>query len=437
MPAHSKSAALILGLVAVFAGFSLGGATPPKATPKTAKKKTPKKKSVARRSVPAISPAVRLAAHEFVESKMAAAPDHILNLEALIPFFVGLARAQATNVPVHILQYGDSHTASDDWPDAMRKPFQEVFGNGGPGFTTAGYPFRGYRRYDIRGYASPGWVTSGTVAHQGDGRNGLSGLSVTASRPGEYVSVTASGEQLELFYLNQPGGGAFTISDNGDVIATVSTDEAFGTGTFRMATPPGEHLYRLQTTDRAPVRLYGWVSEQTRGLTWETLGINGAQSSMLLDWDQALWTEQLQRRKPSLILLAYGTNEALYPRWTREAYRAKLLALIATLKQTVPNASLLLIGPPECGRLRPFPYLKQVVEVQIEVAKETGVAFWDWALHMEDSGGRRKWVQAGYSQADYTHLTGEGYRLLGRTLASELLLEYRRATQTQSNQAGH
>ena len=78
-----------------------------------------------------------------------------------------------------------------------------------------------------------------------------------------------------------------------------------------------------------------------------------------------------------------------------------------------------------------------MVEVQIEVAKQTGVAFWDWALHMEDSGGRTKWVQAGYSQADYTHLTGEGYRLLGRTLASELLLEYRRATQTQPNQAGH
>ncbi len=429
----SYGAVVCLVLGAGFAGGLLSAAAPAKSGKASSgsKKKVVKKKAAA--PVPRVSPAVRAAAHELVESGMGAEPDHFRNLEALRPFFLRLARAQAENTPIHVLQYGDSHTASDDWADAMRKPFQEKFGNGGPGFTVAGNPFRGYRRFDIRGAGSPGWVTAGTVAHRGDDRNGLAGLSVTASRPGETVTLTTSGEQLALFYLKQPGGGTFTISDNGSPVAEVSTDDAdgtgTGTGTYRLTTTPGEHLYRLQTVSYAPVRLYGWVSEQASGLTWETLGINGAQASMLLDWDQSLWREQLQNRKPALIVLAYGTNEALYPRWTRETYRAGLVALITNLKQTVPDATLLLVGPPECGRLRPFPYLNQVVEVQAEVAQEMGVAFWDWALHMRESGGRAKWVQAGYSQADYTHLTAEGYRLLGRTLAGELLLEYRRAMQ--------
>ena len=40
--------------------------------------------------------------------------------------------------PVHILQFGDSHTASDDWVNSMRFLLQTRFGNGGPGFVQAG-----------------------------------------------------------------------------------------------------------------------------------------------------------------------------------------------------------------------------------------------------------------------------------------------------------
>jgi lysophospholipase L1-like esterase len=165
------------------------------------------------------------------------------------------------------------------------------------------------------------------------------------------------------------------------------------------------------------------------------MGINGQQSRTLLDWDQALLTEQLHRRAPGLIVLAYGTNEALYPHWTRDVYKSQLLALIANLRRAAPGVAILLVGPPECGRLRPFPYLTQIVEVQSEVAKETGSAFWNWALHMHESGGRAEWVKAGLSQADYTHLTADGYRLLGKTIAEELILEYRRRVSPELSQS--
>ena len=34
----------------------------------------------------------------------------------------------------------------------------------------------------------------------------------------------------------------------------------------------------------APVRLFGWVAEHARGVTYETLGINGAQASIVFNW---------------------------------------------------------------------------------------------------------------------------------------------------------
>ena len=89
------------------------------------------------------------------------------------------------------------------------------FGAGGPGFTLAGRPFRGYRRFDIKGDSSRGWHTDGLVGRPGDGVYGLSGVSLTAQSAGQTVSLVAECEQLELHYLQQPGGGQAEFSVDG------------------------------------------------------------------------------------------------------------------------------------------------------------------------------------------------------------------------------
>jgi lysophospholipase L1-like esterase len=394
---------------------------------------------------PIVSPALRAAAYTVVAGHMSSEPNRFESPEGLQPFFDRLSQSihasaeigqsntnqsgadrAATDQAIHILQFGDSHTASDDWVESMRSVFQSRYGDGGPGFTMAGHPFKGYRRFDIRGTSSPGWVTEGTVGHAGDGRNGLSGVSMTASRPGEILSLTTSGDVLELFYLRQPGGGSFTLEEDGMQVETIDSNGDMTTGVYTIHPTPGEHTYNVRTLSYAPVRLFGWVSENLKGVTWETLGINGEQASMLLNWDPVLWTQQIQLRNPALVVIAYGTNEALSASWTAEDYRASLLRLIAQFRQAAPNASLLLVGPPDCGRLHAFPHLGDVIAIQREVAQQTGVAFWDWRHHMGGPGATHMWVRAGLSQADYTHLTGDGYKLLGQTLADEIDLQYRR-----------
>lgn len=358
----------------------------------------------------------------FVGERFAAKSDDFENPQALNSFFTRLSTAQAESKPVHILQYGDSHTASDDWVDEMRKKFQERWGDGGPGFAIPGHP-KGYRRFDLTSTNSAGWNIEGGVGKTGDERNGLAGLSISTNRAGETVSLTTSGDHLELLYLMQPQGGNFTISCDGDTIESVSSDGPLNTGVHDIPTRPGEHTYSITTTSASPVRLFGWVSEKNEGVTWETLGINGAQLRMMLAWDQDLWIRQLQARDPALVVLAYGTNEALYPLFNPVSYRADLFAAIRLIHQAVPQASILLIGPPDCDRRRPFPYLPDVIKIQREVAQQTNCAFWNWAAHMNASGGRELWAEAGLSQTDLVHLTGKGYRMLGDVLANELLAQ--------------
>ena len=81
------------------------------------------------------------------------------------------------------------------------------------------------------------------------------------------------------------------------------------------------HRVEAETLDRGPVRLFGWVAENTTGVTYEELGINGAQASIVLGWNEETLRSNIERRNPALIVLAYGTNEAGRKDWTLESYR--------------------------------------------------------------------------------------------------------------------
>jgi lysophospholipase L1-like esterase len=394
----------------------------------TAKKKTHKKR--ARVPVVHVSPVVRGAALRAISERTSQPMSVLEGGGALVPFFEQLSHPPE-NMSLHILQYGDSHTASDDWANQLRQNFQSKFGAGGPGYTLAGHPFLGYRRFDSRGSNSRGWYTGGIVTRKDDGIDGLGGISLTAQSANETVTLAIECEQLELHFLRQPGGGQLEFSVDSAPFTTIDTNGESGSGIYDYTAPAGVHHYELRTLSAAPVRLFGWVAQNHAGVTYETLGINGAQANLILEWNQAILNSELMSRDPGLVVLAYGTNEALSHTWTPEEYRAALTQIIQRLRATLPIASILLIGPPDCqyrshGHLAPFPHLDQVIEIQREVASENGCAFWNWRSAMGGPGSVRQWVQAGLGQGDYTHLTGAGYRMTGDALFGELMAQYSR-----------
>jgi lysophospholipase L1-like esterase len=406
-------------------------ATPAKApAATTARKKHHKKRTPV--AVVHVSPVVRGAALRAISERTARPASVLDGAGALVPFFEQLSHPPETG-SLHILQYGDSHTASDDWANQLRQEFQAKFGAGGPGYTLPGHPFLGYRRFDSHGSNSRGWYTGGIVTRKDDGIDGLGGISLTAQSAGETVTLTVECQQLELHYLRQPGGGQMEFSVDGSPFGLIDTDGESAPRTYQYAATPGVHQYTVRTISAAPVRLFGWVAQNQAGVTYETLGINGAQASLMLEWNAAVLDTELMSRDPALVVLAYGTNEALSRTWTPEEYHAGLTAIIQRLRAALPVASILLIGPPDCehrlrGRLTPFPHLDQVIEIQRQVARENGCAFWDWRAAMGGPGSVRQWVQAGLGQGDYTHLTGAGYRTIGGTLFEDLMEQYNRFT---------
>jgi len=412
---------LISALVLLLAGTGAAGA--PAARKNAAKKK--------RTPAPVVSPQTRARAEKSVTAELAR-NNNVENPGALVPFFEQLYREKAgvSRGSVRILHFGDSHTAADEWTGDLRALFQAGFGDGGPGFSLAGHPYRGYRRFDVSGGGSRGWHTLGLARADGDGFYGLGGVSISTGSAGESVYIEAECEVLEIFYLQQPDGGDLGFYDNGERVGEIATNGELGPAYFSYAPALGLHYFELRTLRRAPVRLFGWAADRSKGVTYEALGINGAEAAVMFKWDEKLLASNLEHRNPALIVLAYGTNEAGSPNWDRQSYEQMFSALLARLRQYAPAASILAIGPPDRyyryrrGPLQPLEKVTDIIEAQREACRENGVAFWDTRARMGGKGSMRNWVLAGLAQRDYVHFVGQGYRLLGNTLFKDVMQNY-------------
>lgn len=353
--------------------------------------------------------------------------------QALNGFFAALHNhapgetSAPTGATVRVLQFGDSHTAADIFTAEARRILQEKFGNGGIGFSFAGHPFAGFRIFGSSHSATEGWATSGNhFLTLGDARTGLGGLSITTDRANESVTLDAPCTSLELEYLIQPGGGTIQFTDNGTPVSELDTaGENFAPGAYHYQCPAGDHHFSVITESNQPVTLLGWVATEP-GVTWECLGINGAEAPLILKWDQPLFSAYLKSNDPALIVLAYGTNEAASADWDESSYAERFAQLVDTLHGYVPQASILVLGPADRATVqqhhwRTYAGTAKIVAAQKAVCARHNCAYWDQRERMGGAGSMMDWAGIGWAQADHTHFTAEGYRELADAFLLDLM----------------
>jgi lysophospholipase L1-like esterase len=391
------------------------------------------KKKTRRPAAPPVSAAARAKALSRVDEYLAASADTSLEQPgALAPVSEAFFRLNSgqTRDPVHVIHFGDSHTAADEWTGVLRDLFQQRFGNGGSGFSLAGHPFLGYRRFDARGGGTAGWHSEGLRTGSGDGFFGLGGISISAASAHQSVYLQAECARIEIDYLQQPGGGSLVLYDGEQRMDEFSTEGDLGPGFVSYQTPSGPHRFTLVTQSARPVRLFGWVADQDAGVTYEALGINGAEASLMLKWDEAMLATYLQRRNPGLIVLAYGANEASDPSWrSSENYQAMFASLLQRLRRASATASILVLGPGDRwaqyrGKWRQVPGINGIVAAQRNACREFGCTFWDTRQRMGGEGAMRDWITAGLAQPDHVHFTAAGYHRLAAVLFQDLIGQY-------------
>ncbi|MFV8750943.1 SGNH/GDSL hydrolase family protein [Nannocystaceae bacterium ST9] len=353
-----------------------------------------------------------------------------------------LAEGKDDDGKVRVLVYGASHTQADVYPSYLRAYLQARFGDGGSGFLALTRCNGWYRYTDWSIDETKGWKVEHAQRREArkDGYFGLLGASgSTSNKRDKTLLMPRSGVvagNYELYFLAQPGGGSFRLHVDGSKLATVDTDaKQIGPGYHAFTIDEGEHTIEVRAVGDGEVRLFGITAEREQpGVVVDTLGIAGTRAANMLSWDEALLADNLAHRKPDLIVLAYGTNEATDEDQSMHRYRADLREVVTRLQRAAPQASCLLVGPGDFPRevdedvWAVRPRVLEIVEAQRDVAYELGCGFWDMFAFMGGSNSMHTWATSRPQMAsrDHIHLTQRGYVRMGMVLTDALMSGYDR-----------
>ena len=146
----------------------------------------------------------------------------------------------------------------------------------------------------------------------------------------------------------------------------------------------GPHSVETRTISAGAVKVLGVaVERESVGVVYDALGINGARANRLLAWDREVFADNLEHRDPKLIIVAYGSNEVGDTDLDLEAYARNFSAVLKRLRAAVPDASLLVISPPDRaillnGGWQTIGRMPALIDVQRQAALDAGAAFWDF-----------------------------------------------------------
>ncbi|HEX3881117.1 MAG TPA: GDSL-type esterase/lipase family protein [Stellaceae bacterium] len=365
---------------------------------------------------------------------------------SLVPLYAALEAIDtgAPTAPVVIMQIGDSHSASDFLSGRMRELFQQRFGGAGRGMLPPGIPYDYFRPALAHVDAEGDWHRASSFS--GNGPFGIGGVIQQSADPNARMSLTetepAGFDRAFFEVLRQPGAGTVRLRvDDGETHDFATASASVGPHWVEFNAPPGSHRISLSTKGGGAVTVLGWGTQrETRGVVYENLGIVGATVGVTGHWDPAAVAEEMARRDPALIVVAYGTNEGVEPPERLAHYAEQFAARVGALHAAAPGAAVLVIGPPDVdrkgqpivagcdGAWAPPPGIAIVREAQRAVAARQGWYFWDWQAAMGGPCAADRWARETppLEAPDHVHQKADGYHRSAELLFREVIDGYRR-----------
>jgi lysophospholipase L1-like esterase len=351
---------------------------------------------------------------------------------ALGHFHAALARTEQGDGLTRIVHFGDSVVTGDLITGEARARLQCAYGDGGPGWIYPQRPWEWYGRLGLN-LKGKGWrIHSPLLVGRPDRNYGLAGIDFAGANGAETAVSTGKTqpfEVVELHYLAQPKGGRIQVQVERGLNMEVPTEGEPGPAVKSIQLPAeGVHNLLLRATGEA--RLYGVVLERKGpGVVYDPLGQNGYAIQHLAKINSQHWIQALRLRRPDLVVLAFGTNEVGYYNIPGPAYAADYREIVRRIREALPAASILVMGPMDRGARNPegalgtMPNLIRIVEAQRKIAAELGVAFFDTYRAMGGEGSAVRGYNATprLMTGDFTHPTRSGADRIARSLVDALV----------------
>ncbi|WP_270967662.1 GDSL-type esterase/lipase family protein [Campylobacter upsaliensis] len=316
--------------------------------------------------------------------------------------------------------YGDSHMAADFFPRVIR---DYLLRSNAVGFAYALQP-----KYQQNLNLTYEFKNFSLLNSKNDKQHNypLGGIIARADKKGAIIKLNTKLETKEFkvgFLFKAPfSQNAFSIKDAKDKSFILRSNAKDKWSYKEVISTFPLKITALQ--EKAELGGYFIMDKNGRNIFLDTIAINGARSDLWKDWNLDVVKKELGVLKNDLIILAYGSNDALLKDFNAVEFKKNYKDFFKILRRENKNAIFILISPPTVTQKRGKNYILSpnfhaVKKAIYELAKEEKTLLFDMHEFMQESGTKALWIEKKLSLKD-VHLSVKGYELMAKKMLDEL-----------------
>lgn len=347
-----------------------------------------------------------------------------------------LTQADSTLVKLSVLHIGDSHIQGGMLSEALRQTLQSKYGNGGRGLI-APLKLAGTNQPADYSFTSANRAWKATKLTSNKRREGasLTGISVAFASPALSLNIGVNNIDdgfSSVTLLHAPAKGNISANSTEMSITKTGNDSLSYATSFTLPSACQQlPLYNLSGISE----LWGAILHNNHsGVVLHSIGNNGACYQHYNQLDS--FASRTTLFAPDLIIISLGTNEAFGNCKDTQAIKNEIHRLVSALKESNPEASILLTTPMECDRRQRTRRSRRrrrtvfttntncltVRNIIMQYGAENSIAVWDLYTVAGGKGSAAKWVANSLlAKRDHVHCSAEGYRLQGKLLAEAII----------------
>ncbi|EAJ4501906.1 hypothetical protein R1539_000757 [Campylobacter upsaliensis] len=316
--------------------------------------------------------------------------------------------------------YGDSHMAADFFPRVIR---DYLLRSNAVGFAYAlqpkyqqnlnlTYEFKNFSLFNSKNDKQHNYPLGGIIAR--------------ADKKGAIIKLNTKLETKEFkvgFLFKAPfSQNAFSVKDAKDKSFILRSNAKDKWSYKEVISTFPLKITALQ--EKAELGGYFIMDKNGRNIFLDTIAINGARSDLWKDWNLDVVKKELGVLKNDLIILAYGSNDALLKDFNAVEFKKNYKDFFKILRRENKNAIFILISPPTVTQKKGKNYILSpnfhaVKKAIYELAKEEKTLLFDMHEFMQESGTKALWIEKKLSLKD-VHLSVKGYELMAKKMLDEL-----------------
>ncbi|EAI3921418.1 hypothetical protein YZ53_07045 [Campylobacter upsaliensis] len=316
--------------------------------------------------------------------------------------------------------YGDSHMAADFFPRVIR---DYLLRSNAVGFAYALQP-----KYQQNLNLTYEFKNFSLLNSKNDKQHNypLGGIIARADKKGAIIKLNTKLETKEFkvgFLFKAPfSQNAFSVKDAKDKSFILRSNAKDKWSYKEVISTFPLKITALQ--EKAELGGYFIMDKNGRNIFLDTIAINGARSDLWKDWNLNVVKKELGVLKNDLIILAYGSNDALLKDFNAVEFKKNYKDFFKILRRENKNAIFILISPPTVTQKRGKNYILSpnfhaVKKAIYELAKEEKTLLFDMHEFMQESGTKALWIEKKLSLKD-VHLSVKGYELMAKKMLDEL-----------------